>query len=67
MGFWQYMLASFLRMTIVPVIAAAILAVPLWICRRWFPRAERWLYGPLYFVLFAIGRSAGRVARRLAK
>jgi hypothetical protein len=62
---WQYAVGAFARMTVVPIMVAAILAVPLWICRRWFPRAERVLFGPLYNVTYSIGRAAGRAVRRL--
>ena len=67
MDAWNYAIAAFLRVTVVPVVAAAVLAVPLWLMRRYTPRAARWLYGPLYDVTFAIGRAAGRAVHRLIR
>ena len=66
MDHWQQVgVAALLRFTVLPVIVVAVLAVPLWLIRRYAPRLERWIYGPLYYPLFVIGRLAGRAIRRL--
>ncbi len=64
MDAWGYAVAGFLRATVVPVVVAAVLAVPLWLIRRYYPKAERYVYGPLFNVFYAIGRSVGRLFRR---
>ncbi len=63
---WTYALAGFLRGTIAPLLVVFALAVPLWLIRRFAPRAERYIYGPLFNVFYVIGRSAGRLASRVA-
>lgn len=68
---WKYALAGFLRFALEPVflwVWCLILAVPLWLIRRYYPPAEKYVYGPLYNGFFAIGRMLGRcfrAARRL--
>lgn len=51
-----------------PLLWTLVFAVPLWLTRRYFPRAEKYLFGPLYNVGWLIGRSirsCRRVVRRL--
>ena len=61
---WEYAVAGFLRTTIVPVIAAFLLAIPLWLIRKVYPPAEKYIYGPLENLCYAIGKIAGRIVRR---
>jgi hypothetical protein len=42
-----------------------LLAVPLWLIRRYYPPAEKYIYGPLHNGFYAIGRTLGRLLRRL--
>jgi hypothetical protein len=43
MDLWKYGLAGFLQ----PFFWLVVLGLALWITRRLFPRAERWLFDPL--------------------
>lgn len=61
---------GFLRFALEPVILfcwAATLGTLLWLTRRWFPRAERFLFGPLYNLFHAIGWLIGRAARQVRR
>jgi hypothetical protein len=67
----RYAIAAFLRFALEPVflfIGCVLLAVPLWLIRRYYPPAEKYIYGPLHNGFYAIGRTVGRclrAARRL--
>jgi hypothetical protein len=67
----RYAVAAFLRFALEPVflfVGCVLLAVPLWLIRRYYPPAEKYIFGSLYNGLYAIGRIAGRwlrAARRL--
>lgn len=63
----HHAITGFLRFAAEPLLLLVwcfVLAVPLWLIRRYYPPAERWLYGPLYNVCHAIGKAAGRAIRR---
>jgi hypothetical protein len=64
----RYALAAFLRFALEPVflfVGCVLLAVPLWLIRRYYPPAEKYIYGPLHNGFYAIGRTLGRLLRRL--
>lgn len=52
---------------IAPFVLATVLAVPLWIIRRYFPRAEPYFYGPLYNVGRLMGSALGRLIRAVRR
>lgn len=63
-------LLGFARFALEPVILfvwAALLATLLWLTRRYIPRAERFLFGPLYNLFHAIGWQVGRAIRRVLR
>lgn len=52
---------------IAPFLLAFVLAVPLWLIRRFAPRLEPIFYGPLYNVGYLIGRIAGQTIRAIRR
>lgn len=44
-----------------PLFWVLVFAVPLWLTRKLFPRAEKYLFGPLYNVGWLMGRAVRRV------
>jgi hypothetical protein len=57
--FWRSASIAFF-FAVKPFLLVVLLAVPLWLVRKWFPRAEFWLFSPLGSV---IRRLAGRARR----
>ena len=55
----KYMVAGL----IAPFALALLYAIPLWLVRRYFPRAEPYLFGPLYNVGHLIGRMSAALVR----
>lgn len=58
-GLWGAFLA--------PLFWATILALCLWFVRRFFPRSEPYLFGPISNVGYLIGLGAGRLWRPIAR
>jgi len=59
--------ARFIAAALAPTFWVLVFAVPLWLTRRFFPRAEKYLFGPLYNVGWLIGHTLRWGLRRVVR
>lgn len=59
----EHILGRLLGFSLVPILWGVILGLVLWVCRRWFPRAEPVLFGSVTGLLRRLIRSV-RASRR---
>ena len=55
--------SSLLVAFLATLVSATILALALWVVRRFFPRSEDYLFGPISNVGYLMGKLAGRAVR----
>lgn len=60
---WEYGLAGVIR----PFFWLVLLGTILWLTRRLFPRAEKWLFGDWGQIFYLIGLGLGRVSRAVRR
>lgn len=58
--FWASFFAQLFR-PLVGVVLVFLLAIPLWVLRRHFPRSAPWLWRGGWFPLYSIGYLMGRL------
>jgi hypothetical protein len=59
----KYLVAGLLAPFLLPL----ILAIPLWLIRRFAPRLESYFYGPLYNVGYLMGRTSAQTVRAIRR